>query len=342
MIRYRLTTIPILAALLLWTSLAMGQAAEPNDPEEDAKQQFIEASELFTNGQFAEAAAMFRQANATKPSWKLQYNIGQAESAAKRYGLALEAFELYLADGGDEIPEERNAEVLQEVKRLRAMVASVDVKAPEGWVVIVDDVERGRTPLMGVIKVTAGKRHQVEIVKDGEVIESRIIRLSGGDETVIEIDAIIDETPEVAPADDAQSSPEITPVPDSPAPVPEKGISAATRLKIAGGVLLGAGAATAAVGGVFGGLAISKANELADMCPQMVCSTPEAITTQDDSWTFGTLSNILVISGAAVGTAGLVMLIVGIHKGKSEQLTSMHLVPIASESFSCVILEGRF
>ena len=59
------------------------------------------------------------------------------------YGLALEAFERYLAKGGDEIQGERQKEVLEEVDRLRRMVGSMEVTAPRSCIVLIDDVERG-------------------------------------------------------------------------------------------------------------------------------------------------------------------------------------------------------
>jgi hypothetical protein len=72
-----------------------------------AKDLFDKASTLFAEDKFEESAAVFIAAYNLKPSWKLKFNIGQAQAAAKQYGLALIAFEEYLSAGGDKIDSER-------------------------------------------------------------------------------------------------------------------------------------------------------------------------------------------------------------------------------------------
>ncbi|MBN2673405.1 MAG: tetratricopeptide repeat protein [Deltaproteobacteria bacterium] len=106
-----------------------------------AKEAFDEGTKLFSQKQYDEAAERFREAYALKATWKLLYNIGQAEAAAKRYGLALEAFERYLAEGGDEVENSRRSEVLEEIRKMRDMVGDLLVKGPADAVVSVDGVE---------------------------------------------------------------------------------------------------------------------------------------------------------------------------------------------------------
>ncbi|MCK9461397.1 MAG: hypothetical protein M0R80_17340 [Proteobacteria bacterium] len=90
-----------------------GVASSAQDEADPAKAAFGLGGELFDKGDYAAAADAFREANRLKPSWKLFYNIGQAEAAGRRYGLALEAFERYLIEGGDEIAADRNDEVIK-------------------------------------------------------------------------------------------------------------------------------------------------------------------------------------------------------------------------------------
>jgi tetratricopeptide (TPR) repeat protein len=94
-------TVWLLAAacgIAITTAGATARAQKDADP---AKAAFAGGSRLFDKGDFPAAAEAFREANRLNPSWKLYYNIGRAEAAAERYGLALEAFEQYLAEGGD-------------------------------------------------------------------------------------------------------------------------------------------------------------------------------------------------------------------------------------------------
>ena len=65
---------------------------------------------LYGDKKFKEAADAFRLANHLRRSWKLLYNIGQCEAAAKRYGMALDAFERYVAEGGFSLKAELGKE----------------------------------------------------------------------------------------------------------------------------------------------------------------------------------------------------------------------------------------
>ena len=117
----------LLIALPLVTDLRADEASEPEGKDlgekpgqgspagDEAKGDvspavvaFAEAKRYFMDGQFGKAAMKFREANVLKPSWKLFYNIGQCETAAKHYGLALEAFEQYLARGGDGVARQND------------------------------------------------------------------------------------------------------------------------------------------------------------------------------------------------------------------------------------------
>ena len=68
------------------------------------KSRLIAVETVEVGERFLEAVRAFRSANEINPSWKIEFNIGQCEAALKRYGLAMEAFEKYLALGGDEVP----------------------------------------------------------------------------------------------------------------------------------------------------------------------------------------------------------------------------------------------
>jgi tetratricopeptide (TPR) repeat protein len=86
---------------------------------EEAEVAYGKGRDLFEQGKYVKAAGSFRKAYELKPNWKILYNIGQCEAAAKRHGLALKAFEEYLSRGGDDIPPERKDEVPAEISRLK-------------------------------------------------------------------------------------------------------------------------------------------------------------------------------------------------------------------------------
>ena len=166
-----------LQILVVVLSLVMSSdlLAQGEDQPDEAKAAFEEGASLFSAGDFPAAAKAFRRAYEIKPSWRLLYNIGQSEAAAKRHGLAMDAFEKYLSQGGDDVDEARRVEVTAEVERLRTIVGTIEVTAPNDSLVEIDGIERGTTPLPGRLKVAAGVEHQVAVRKGGKVLLARTV-----------------------------------------------------------------------------------------------------------------------------------------------------------------------
>ena len=182
------------------------ESGDANAEDADARTAFVDATKLYNEKQYDEALKLFQKAYALKPSWKLYYNIGQAAVAAKRQGVAISAFEKYLTEGGDEIPLGRRDEVLKEVERLRQIVGAIDLKAPDGFEVEVDGVNRGKTPLVGRLRVSASRKHQI-VLKDGDKVVDTQTVLVGGQETIA-VTLSADNAPpteNVVAADDAET-----------------------------------------------------------------------------------------------------------------------------------------
>jgi tetratricopeptide (TPR) repeat protein len=113
----------------LWILLCVvcvAQTVAASGAQRRAKVAFNDGTELFEQQKFSDAARRFRDAYEIRPNWKLLYNIGQCEAAARRYGVALELFESYMAAGGDNIDQERTRELIGEMERLRNLVGFLD------------------------------------------------------------------------------------------------------------------------------------------------------------------------------------------------------------------------
>jgi hypothetical protein len=259
--------------------------------EKQARASFKAAVEKFDAGDYEAADALFREAYGLNPSWKLLYNIGQCEAALKRHGEALEAFEQYLSQGGDEVEVERREEVLAEVKRLREMSGSIEIAAPDGALVFVGGVERGRAPLPGRVRVAAGVDHAVRIDLDGAVLLERAVRV-GGEENLL-----LDANPRA-------------PEPEPAAVAPEDGTAARNRkIRTAGWVAVGVGAAALVGGAITGGLALKADNSIQDACPGGVC-LPGKRGEIDRRDALALTTDILIGAGAAIAVTGAVLLIV--------------------------------
>ncbi len=320
--------------------------------QENATQAFEEGVTLFKDGYHEGAVKKFRQANELKPSWKIQYNIGQCEAALKRYGLAIEAFEQYLGEGGDDVPARRRDEVLAELERFRKMVGYVRVRGEAGIVVYVDEIERGRTPMSSAILVTAGVKHWFWLVKDDAKILTTNERVSGGETIELTASGYVDETPAPVPAPAATApSPEpkapepvatepTAPEPSEPAPVaPAEPASGEEDSEGLSPVLFWVGAgATVAFGGVTLAMALVTENKWKDA--------------ENDPWDnslrdSGSTTQIVGYIGMGLTGAALILTVVAIpftNWGGEESggETALSLNPWGNSESGGLLLEGRF
>jgi hypothetical protein len=317
--RSKWTNIVCLVALL---SLIGGVAL--GDDKKTAKKYFSEGAKLFEQEKYKEAADAFRRAYQAKPAWKLMYNIGQSEAVAKRYGLALDAFEKYLALGGDDVSLDRREEVLAEVRRLRDMSGAVEIIAPAGALVVIDGVERGKTPLPGPLNVAAGVVHQVQVTLDGEIILERHAQVSGGNSITVRPDETKQETAEPAPA--VESAPTDTSVTE------EETDDGMSTLGVWGWSTAGLGAALLIGGAVTGGLTLGYNDVTSDETDKIEKRDDLALTT-----------NILLGTGAAALVAGVVILIVDKKKKNTEESTArVNVQPLVGQDHFGAALRGSF
>ncbi len=287
---------------------------------DDAKDEHDRGVAAFTGERYEEAADAFRKAHELKPSWKLFFNIGQSEAAAKRHGLALDAFESYLGQGGDDVREARREEVLVEVERLRKMVGMAEIHAPDGATVFVDGVVRGEAPVLGKLPVAAGVTHTVWAVMDGSKLPQKVFKVTGGDTVTVDLDVKVEKEPE--PID------------------PEESDDGSSGMITIGWVAVGVGGALLIGGAITGGMALNLDSDLDNDCENEHCLDGR----QSDIDKLNTLSlttDILMGVGAAAAVTGIVLLIVG-HKKKGADEEPVALVPAFAPGFAGAVIQGRF
>ncbi len=199
-------------AFLPRAALAQPPAAPASvDAGDESKTHFQRGVQLFRENDFRSALVEFRRAQEMSKSYKVLYNIGQTEYELQDYAGALRSFQRYLEGGGAEIEASRRAQVEDDLKKLAARVARVDIKSnAPGAEVLVDDLVVGRTPLEEPVLVSIGRR-KVTLQKGGAVSPPRFVDLAGGDSVAVTID--------LADAGAARPAPPPPPVaPPPPAP----------------------------------------------------------------------------------------------------------------------------
>ncbi len=306
-------------------------ADEDNGAEaEEARQRGIAAhKEAADSGdsqyqveKFKEAADAFAEAYRLRPSFKLLFNIGQDNAGAKRYGLAMEAFERYLSDGGDEIELARSEEVKKEIERLKNLVGYLDVKAPAGATLYVDDTPIGIAPMPGKKYVSSARRQTVRAEQGGRKMEKSFTVLAGQTES-IDFTAL-----GKAPTLDGA-------VRDRP---PSKSAPSDKRLRLIqtiGWGCAGLGAGALIAGAITGGLALNHDADLTEDCDGNVCYSKDYPQLDSRDNLARSSTALLAVGGATAAVGAGLLIYVKIKKSKSERIT---LMPTPSG----LLLQGRF
>ncbi len=333
----------LITALVLMLSFGLAAGARADEIEgDDARGVFHEGTALFEAGRFIEAADAFRAAYRLKPNWKILYNIGQCEAAAKRYGLALELFETYLAQGGDDVPEDRREEVLAEVIRLRSMVGFLKIEAPANATAIVDGVERGMTPMSMEIPIGVGLQHEVTIAIEGRSAPPQTVKVIGGKTATLTFEAPPLPPPPLEPPLEEEEEEEVETAAEESTeqPVPVADTSdESSPLKTWGWITVGVGGALLAGGAVTGVLALKANDTINDKCPDGCYS--QQYEELDRRKKLALTTDVLLPAGGAVAATGIVLLIVAVVRDGEED-AGVTVAPSIDAESARLAVEWRF
>ncbi len=334
------TPAPVLAIFL--STVLVPMAALGSNDEQAAAESFEQGKSLFKAEQFLGAAQAFREAYRLRPNWKLLYNVGQSEAAAKHYGFAIEAFEQYLAEGGDDISRDRQDQILEELDRFRGKVGELRVEGPDGSQVQVDGIARGHIPLPGILRLVAGIEHELVVTGEDGVLHRQLVRVSGRGHLVVKVGQ--DELPNGSA--DSQSSAALADEEEegsglSGAPSDEVAQNSAGIAPL-GWALFSAGAVAAIAGAVTGGVALSKGKDLEEACPDYQCTgTNEDRSIHQSAERLAVATNVLLPVGGVLALTGIILVVVDKKKGaKGEHV--IDVAPTVSATGAGVTVGGRF
>ena len=202
-------TVSSLATFMLAGTLVLHASPAWADPVEEGTQHFQRGVTLYREGDLNGALVEFRRAYELSPSFKILYNIGQAEVQLGHYVEAIAAFEQYLATGGSQVPSARRTEVSEDLQRLRQRVGTIMVRSNVVDAALsINGEPRGRLPLAAPIALNVG-RHTIEL-RDGERVQAATVDLPGGEAKTVNIDfpVVHPSAPPPPPAPVAQPPPE--------------------------------------------------------------------------------------------------------------------------------------
>lgn len=192
--------------------LALGAAAEAGprrkqaSPVDESAARLKKGIALYGNEKYGPALEELRAAYRLSPSWELLFHIALCQRRLQRYEDALQSFEKYLADGGDQVPASKRAAVNNELTELRALTgkkppALEPPKAPLKVVlaiestpgkakVSIDGKPAGQTPLLMEIEV--GK-HLVTAEAPGHLFWQKEVDLGAEEKHALQVTMEPDE-----------------------------------------------------------------------------------------------------------------------------------------------------
>ncbi len=284
---------------------------------------------------YADKADFLRRSYQTNPAWQILFDIGWNEAAAKRYGLALEAFTDYLSKGGSRIPDDKLSKVIARVDELRGEVGSVVVDAQDGAQIFIDGVRRGQAPLLGLVPVAADVDHTIYVVLDREPQEEQVFKVGRGEAVTVEFARSESEVPaqaETIAEPESEQEPETIEIEDKKEKM--------SSLKTAGWVTLGLGGAMLIGSIVTGGMALSIDGDLKESCPQGHCPAGKKEDV-DRLRPLAVSADILLGVGAATAAAGAIILLIsaGDKEGKQDNVA---LVPFLGSGVAGGSIQGSF
>lgn len=292
-----------LLAVLAAPALAAAQPASPQPAQppppaqaEEGKARFQRGVQLFKEGDFRSALVEFRRAYDLSRNYKVLYNIGQTEFEIADYASAQRSFQRYLAEGGAEIDAARRAQVEEDLKKLAARVAKIQITSNvEGAEVLVDDVPVGKTPLHEPVLVSIGRR-KVTLLKGGVISPARFVELAGGDVGNVSIELA---EPKAGPIADPQ------PLPPPPPPPPPSRTGLWVCLGVTGALVAGTA--------VSGGLALGARSDAQDKLNTLGAKAADIEAAHSKASKLALTADIL--GGAAIAM-GVVSVVVGVTGGK--------------------------
>ena len=289
------------AAALIGVFVLAAPAAVAQPPTQDtdaeAARLFDQALQLVRDQNWAGALAAFQRAYDLSGNYVVLFNLGVCRRMLREYPEAVEAFDRYVRDGGDQISPEERADVDAYLNELRPLLATVVINVDlEGAAVEVDGAVRGMSPLATPLLLGAGDHTIAARLSGRQPVEARV-RLAGGENRVVELRLAPAEQPR---PEQRRGSGEVEPA------APESGISSSwfwTSVGVAGALAIG--------GAITGGMTVVEEGNFDDAVSRCsrgdtdACREGREISDRYDGYQLAT--NILLPAAGAVAVSALTL-----------------------------------
>ncbi len=324
-------TIALLSLLGLATLLGPHVAAaneEANAAEAAAR--FQRAVDMYREGGYEGALAEFRKAYQISPSFRVLYNIAQAQYALHDFVGAYKSLVQYMSEGGADIPTDRRLQVDEMFAKLSERIARIQVTTNvAGADIRIDDVSVGTSPLPEAVTVNVGKR-KVSASRPGFPEVVRAVTVAGKE--ILKIELRLEEASRPVSATnlaDAKSSPFVVVTEPQRAP---------SRIPLI--LSLSVAATCAVTTGVLGYLALDAHRKFKDQVSTFPNSSAEIEDARTRSKRYGYLVDGF---GAATVVSGGIALYLALTRGGSEAKPAKPIKEVVlAPTPGGVVLQGMF
>lgn len=305
----------ITAGLLVSAACFSGIAqAQPSDADKStARQLAIAGLEALEKKDFARAADRFGRADALFPAPTVTLGLARARRGLGQLVAAQEAYSRLLHAP---VTVDASAVFRQAMEDARVELAALAPKVPS-VIIEVKGVDAPKVTLdgadvpvaaLGVPRSADPGKHVVRAAAPGFITGESTVELAEGASQRVTLElrrgegsaAALAVTPAVAPGSDSGPAPK-------------------SSQRVLGMTTAGVGAAGLLLGGIVGGLALSKHSTLAKECPSGHCA-PTAKPDLDSYHTLTTVSTAGFIGGGVLAAAGVVLMVT-VPKAKLQTAT---------------------
>ncbi|HJL16135.1 MAG TPA: PEGA domain-containing protein [Sandaracinaceae bacterium LLY-WYZ-13_1] len=167
--------------------IAAAQPEPTDEARQEASERFRRALELFDEGNMEAALIEFEAAYERVPSWQVLYNIGACHRALGHPVEAVDAWDRYLSEGGDEVPPERREEVAAALAQQRARIGTVLVRTNvEDGRITVDGVAVADAPMAEPLRLAVGT-YEIGVQAAGWEGPVRRVTVAGESEQILDV-----------------------------------------------------------------------------------------------------------------------------------------------------------
>ena len=346
------STVKQTALLLIVLGATVAPQAARAEEKEEARKHYYRALQLADDGQLEGAIVEFRRSYDLTHHFAVLYNIGQVFVTLAKPVEAVDAYERYLADGGEKIAAARRADVEKEIARQKARIATLEIRGlPEGAMVRLDGKDLAKAPISAPVRVGVGT-HAIAASAEGYDSAETEVTVAGEDWQVVELALakhVVEAPPrapvveqKLLPVDSLALSPEVsTPVADAlvASPMKHRPVS---NTRIVGIVSGAVGVAVIAAGTVCGLLVKGRHDAAVTNWNQRLDS--KATSLQAQAQDLAPAANVGFIAGGTLAALGVVLYIVGAQNsptGKNDGQHT-HLFPTLNTGFAGLSAGGTW